>query len=65
MEESPNAAALAQRLDEGAIWRASRKDQEELWRFVANLRRPAALCAAAYVGSTRLIDNVILASAAP
>ncbi|SFK09432.1 pantoate--beta-alanine ligase [Bradyrhizobium sp. Gha] len=24
------------------------------------LRRPAALCAAAYVGSTRLIDNVIL-----
>jgi hypothetical protein len=37
MEESPNAAALAQRLDEGAIWRASRKDQEELWRFVANL----------------------------
>ncbi|WP_456821863.1 pantoate--beta-alanine ligase [Bradyrhizobium sp. USDA 4502] len=26
------------------------------------LRRPAALCAAAYVGSTRLIDNVLLAS---
>ncbi|RQH05950.1 hypothetical protein EHH60_31365 [Bradyrhizobium sp. RP6] len=24
------------------------------------LRRPAALCAAAYVGSTRLIDNVLL-----
>ncbi|QHP67757.1 pantoate--beta-alanine ligase [Bradyrhizobium sp. LCT2] len=29
------------------------------------LRRPAALCAAAYVGSTRLIDNVILASPTP
>ncbi|MDA9465097.1 pantoate--beta-alanine ligase [Bradyrhizobium sp. CCBAU 53415] len=29
------------------------------------LRRPAALCAAAYVGSTRLIDNVILALPIP
>ncbi|WP_018322484.1 pantoate--beta-alanine ligase [Bradyrhizobium sp. WSM2793] len=29
------------------------------------LRRPAALCAAAYVGSTRLIDNVILALPTP
>ncbi|PJG53508.1 hypothetical protein CVM73_20215 [Bradyrhizobium forestalis] len=26
----------------------------------ADVRRPAALCAAAYVGSTQLIDNVIL-----
>ncbi|WP_245283304.1 hypothetical protein [Bradyrhizobium sp. WSM2793] len=24
------------------------------------MQRPAALCVAAYVGSTRLIDNVIL-----
>ncbi|MBB4258235.1 pantoate--beta-alanine ligase [Bradyrhizobium sp. CIR3A] len=29
------------------------------------LRRPAALCAAAYVGSTRLIDNVILVLPTP
>jgi pantoate--beta-alanine ligase len=29
------------------------------------LHRPAALCAAAYIGSTRLIDNVILASSPP
>jgi len=29
------------------------------------LRRPAALCAAAYVGSTRLIDNVMLALPTP
>jgi pantoate--beta-alanine ligase len=29
------------------------------------LRRPAALCAAAYVGSTRLIDNVMLAPPTP
>jgi pantoate--beta-alanine ligase len=32
---------------------------------VSPLRRSAALCAAAYIGTTRLIDNVILALPAP
>ncbi|QQN62254.1 pantoate--beta-alanine ligase [Bradyrhizobium diazoefficiens] len=36
-------------------------DGHSLNRAESPLRRPAALCTAAYVGSTRLIDNVILA----
>ncbi len=36
-------------------------DCDTLKRAESPLRRPAALCAAAYVGSTRLIDNVTLA----
>ncbi|MET4606992.1 pantoate--beta-alanine ligase [Bradyrhizobium sp. JR4.1] len=36
-------------------------DSDTLKPGVSPLRRPAALCVAAYVGSTRLIDNVILA----
>ncbi|QQO23644.1 pantoate--beta-alanine ligase [Bradyrhizobium diazoefficiens] len=36
-------------------------DHDTLKAAESPLRRPAALCAAAYVGSTRLIDNVILA----
>jgi len=36
-------------------------DSDTLKPAVSPLRRPAALCVAAYVGSTRLIDNVILA----
>ncbi|SFJ82326.1 pantothenate synthetase [Bradyrhizobium sp. Gha] len=35
-------------------------DGETLKPAVSPLHRPAALCVAAYVGSTRLIDNVIL-----
>ncbi|MCP3387818.1 pantoate--beta-alanine ligase [Bradyrhizobium sp. CCGB12] len=35
-------------------------DGDTLKPAVSPLRRPAALCVAAYVGSTRLIDNVIL-----
>jgi pantoate--beta-alanine ligase len=37
-------------------------DHETLKPVESPLRRPAALCVAAYIGSTRLIDNVILAS---
>jgi pantoate--beta-alanine ligase len=40
-------------------------DGDTLKTPASPLRRPAALCAAAYVGSTRLIDNVILASPTP
>jgi pantoate--beta-alanine ligase len=36
-------------------------DGDTLKRAANPLRHPAALCAAAYVGSTRLIDNVLLA----
>lgn len=36
-------------------------DSDTLKPAESPLRRPSALCAAAYVGSTRLIDNVILA----
>ncbi|MCK1325251.1 MULTISPECIES: pantoate--beta-alanine ligase [unclassified Bradyrhizobium] len=36
-------------------------DGDTLKRAASPLRLPAALCAAAYVGSTRLIDNVLLA----
>ncbi|MBH5371516.1 pantoate--beta-alanine ligase [Bradyrhizobium glycinis] len=36
-------------------------DQDTLKAAESPLCRPAAMCAAAYVGSTRLIDNVILA----
>ncbi|WP_371259175.1 pantoate--beta-alanine ligase [Bradyrhizobium sp. WSM1743] len=39
-------------------------DCDTLRRAESPLRRPAALCAAAYVGSTRLIDNVILSLSA-
>ncbi|MCA1363550.1 pantoate--beta-alanine ligase [Bradyrhizobium sp. IC3069] len=35
-------------------------DSDTLKTADSPLRRPAALCAAAYVGSTRLIDNVLL-----
>jgi pantoate--beta-alanine ligase len=35
-------------------------DRDTLKLAASPLRRPAALCAAAYIGSTRLIDNVIL-----
>lgn len=37
-------------------------DGDTLKPAVSPLRRPAALCVAAYVGSMRLIDNVILQS---
>ncbi|MCS3479332.1 pantoate--beta-alanine ligase [Bradyrhizobium elkanii] len=40
-------------------------DGDTLKRAETPLRRPAALCAAAYIGSTRLIDNVILAWPTP
>jgi pantoate--beta-alanine ligase len=40
-------------------------DSDTLKSAESPLRRPAALCAAAYIGSTRLIDNVILASPTP
>jgi len=40
-------------------------DGDTLKAVNSPLRRPAALCAAAYVGSTRLIDNVILALPTP
>jgi pantoate--beta-alanine ligase len=36
-------------------------DHDTLKPAESPLRRPAALCVAAYVGSTRLIDNIILA----
>jgi len=35
-------------------------DGDTLRTAISPLRRPAALCVAAYVGSTRLIDNVVL-----
>jgi pantoate--beta-alanine ligase len=35
-------------------------DEDTLRPAESPLRRPAALCAAAYIGSTRLIDNVLL-----
>ncbi|UFW88357.1 pantoate--beta-alanine ligase [Bradyrhizobium barranii] len=40
-------------------------DADTLKRAESSLRRTAALCAAAYVGSTRLIDNVILPLSTP
>jgi pantoate--beta-alanine ligase len=39
-------------------------DEETLKPAESPLRRPAALCAAAYIGSTRLIDNVLLSTLA-
>lgn len=40
-------------------------DCDTLSPVVGSLQRPAVLCVAAYVGATRLIDNVILASSTP
>ena len=41
VEETPSTAAIVKRLadrrNDGQIWRCSRRDQEELWRFVADL----------------------------
>lgn len=41
VEETPSTAAIVKRLgdrrNDGRIWRCSRRDQEELWRFVADL----------------------------
>ena len=36
-------------------------DADTLKSAESRLQRPAALCAAAYIGATRLIDNVVLA----
>jgi pantoate--beta-alanine ligase len=36
-------------------------DADTLKSAESPLQRPAALCAAAYIGATRLIDNVVLA----
>jgi pantoate--beta-alanine ligase len=40
-------------------------DYDTLNPVVGSPHRPAALCVAAYVGSTRLIDNVVLAPPTP
>ena len=37
VEEAPGAAGICKRLDGSAVWRCSRRDQEEVWRFVADL----------------------------
>lgn len=39
-------------------------DADTLEPLESTLHRPATLCAAAYIGSTRLIDNVMLAISA-
>jgi hypothetical protein len=36
-EETPNAAAMIQRLEGSPVWQSSRRDQEEVWRFLADL----------------------------
>lgn len=40
-------------------------DADMLKPLGSPLQRPAALCVAAYIGSTRLIDNVILSLPIP
>jgi len=40
-------------------------DCDTLNPVVGSQQRPAALCVAVYVGSTGLIDNVVLASPTP
>lgn len=37
VDNAPNAQAMAQRLAGSAVWECSRKEQEELWKFVALL----------------------------
>jgi pantoate--beta-alanine ligase len=56
--------AIAKRHLEGAdrIEYLDLVDHNTLQPAESPLRRPAALCAAAYIGSTRLIDNVLLST---
>lgn len=37
VNESPNIQAVINRLDDNPLWQCARKDQEELWLFVADL----------------------------
>jgi len=43
VEEAPSIAGICKRLDGSAVWRSSRRDQEEVWRFVADLLPPQDL----------------------
>jgi hypothetical protein len=36
-DETPNVSALVKRLEKSKVWQHSRRDQDEVWRFLASL----------------------------
>ncbi|NEH58113.1 hypothetical protein GR198_20520 [Rhizobium leguminosarum] len=43
VEENPNIDAVIARLEKSEVWSCNRRDQEEIWRFVADLIAPSDL----------------------